>query len=269
MIKFGLLLWFASVASIGLKYFDSIMIGKYMPLSFVGIYTIAAFIPTVIEAPINAFEKIAAAKISFAYTSGDKTLIYNIYHKSSLFMFLAGGFLFVNIIGNIHTLFRFLPAGYEQGEIVVLIISIGTLFNMATGLNMPILFNSDKYRYGAFYLIFLAILVLILQMVFIRMFGLAGAALATCTASLVYNFLLFISVYKFFGLQPFDRKNLLVLMIVIFVSTIIYVLPHLENKYYDIAARTAIISTLYLGLVYFARIVPEFHKYIPFLRNKE
>lgn len=268
LIRFGMLLWFAGIASIGLKYFDSIMIGKYMPLAFVGIYTIAAFIPTVIEAPLNAFEKIAAAKIAFAWADGDKAQINAIYHKSSLYMFLLGGFLFLNINLNIHSLLSFLPSNYQQGEIVVLIISIGTLFNMATGLNAPILFNSDKYRYGAVFLITLSILILILQMYFIPRFGIAGAATATSLASFIYNSMLFFSVYKFFGLQPFDRKNVRVLMIIIIIFSLFYFLPHLENKIIDIGLRSAFISLIYFLFVYFLKIVPEFHPYLPWGKKK-
>ena len=263
LLRYGLLLWFAGVASIGLKYFDSIMIGKFMPLAFVGIYTVAAFIPTVIEAPLNAFEKIAAAKISFAWAENDRQSINNIYHKSSLYMFLLGGFLFLNINGNIHTLLSFLPEGYQQGEIVVIIISIGTLFNMATGLNVPIIFQSEKYRYGAVFLILLSILILSLQMLLIPIYGLAGAAMATSAASMIYNTMVFITVYRFFKLQPFDRKNLSVLMIILFMFGAIQFLPHSANGILDIGWRTAVISAFYFFLIYYFRIVPEFHKYLP------
>lgn len=269
LIRYGMLLWFAGVASIGLKYFDSIMIGKFMPLAFVGIYTVAAYIPTVIEVPINAFEKIAAAKISFAWSANDRQTIDSIYHKSSLYMFLVGGAVFLVINANIHTLLTFLPEYYMKGEIVVVILSIGTLYNMATGLNAPILFNSEKYRYGAFFLIFLSISILILQMILIPKFGIAGAALATCGASMLYNSMLFVSVYKFFGLQPFDRKNLRVLISIIVVFCIGYFSPHFGNKYADIALRTAIVTALYGILVYIFRIAPEFHKYLPWERNKQ
>ncbi|MBK9525447.1 MAG: oligosaccharide flippase family protein [Bacteroidetes bacterium] len=263
MMKFGMLLWFASVASIGLKYFDSIMIGKYMPLSFVGIYTIAAFIPTVIETPLNAFDKIAAAKISFAWADGDHKQIREIYHKSSLYMFLLGGFLFLNININIHTLLQFLPSGYEQGEWVVLIISIGTLFNMATGLNASILFNSDKYRYGAVFLISLAVLVLILQMVLIPLKGIIGAAIATSAASLIYNTMLFVSVWKFFKLQPFDQKNVKVLVVLLLCLAIGYSIPHLGNKILDITLRSSVTSLIFFLAIYFMNVVPEFHRHLP------
>lgn len=267
LIRYGLLLWFASVASIGLKYFDSLMIGKYISLSAVGIYTVAAFIPTVIEAPLNALDRIASAKISFAWTSGDKSQIDEIYHKSSLYMFLLGGFLFLLINLNIHTLLTFLPDGFQQGEFVVLIISIGTLFNMATGLNSPILLNSDKYRYGAFYLITLAILLILLQRIFIPHYGIIGAAIATTCASVIYNTMLFITVYSFFKLQPFNKKNLQVLAIIIVIFFSIYFIPHLSNRIFDMAIRIGVTSIAYITFVYVLKIVPEFHKILSKFRS--
>ena len=257
-----------NVASIGLKYFDSIMIGKYISLAAVGIYTVAAFIPTVIEAPLNAFDRIASAKISFAWASGDKSQINEIYHKSSLYMFLLGSFLFLNINVNIHTLLTFLPSGFQEGEWVVLIISIGTLFNMATGLNAPILLTSDKYRFGAFYLISLAILLILFQRIFIPMYGIIGAAIATTGASLIYNSMLFLTVYLFFKLQPFDKKNLKVLALTILIFGLALIFPHYKNRILDICIRTCFVSFLYLVSVYQLKIVPEFHYLLRLKKQK-
>lgn len=263
LIRYGLLLWFAGVASIGLKYFDSIMIGKFMPLEYVGIYTVAAFIPTVIEAPLYAFDKIAAARIAFAWAENKRDEINAIYHKSSLYMFLTGGLLFLLINLNIHTLLTFLPQGYQQGEWVVMIISLGTLFNMATGFNTAILFNSDKYRFGAVFLVSLAVIILLLQMLLIPLLGLKGAALATAGASFIYNGMLFISVWKFFGLQPFNGKNLKVLLSIVLCFAGVWFIPHVGNPYLDIFIRASLSGILYFCLIYFQKIVPEFHSYLP------
>ncbi len=263
LIRYGMLLWFAGVASIGLKYFDAIMVGKLMPLAFVGIYTIAAFIPTVIEAPLSAIDRIAASKISFAWADNKHDEIYSIYHKSSLYMLLLGGFLFLNVNINIADLLTFLPKDYSAGTSVVIILSIGTLFNMATGLNASILFNSEKYRYGAVFLILLAVLMVGLQMLLIPMLGLVGAAIGTCASALIYNSLLTFTVWKFFKLQPFDKKNLLIALLIAVCFFLNYLLPQLENKYINIVFHSAIISLLYFLSVYFLKIVPEFHKYLP------
>ncbi|CAN5568542.1 hypothetical protein BH11BAC1_BH11BAC1_06650 [soil metagenome] len=261
LIRYGLLLWFAGVASIGLKYFDSIMIAKFMPLGFVGIYTIAAFIPTVIEAPLTAIDKIAASKIAFAWAENRRDEIYSIYHKSSLYMLLLGGFLFLNININISSLLTFLPPDYSQGRWVVLIISIGTLFNMATGLNASILFNSDKYRYGAVFLISLAVIVFALQMVLIPRMGLQGAALATSISALIYNSMLTITVWKFFRLQPFDKKNLRIAALIVSCFFLNYLIPDLENSYFDIILHSFVISLIYFLTFYRLKILPELNHF--------
>lgn len=271
LIRYGLLLWFAGIASLGLKYFDAVMIGKYMPLAFLGIYTIAAFIPTVIEAPLVAFEKIASAKIAYAWSSDDREQIASIYHQSSLYLFLMGSWLFLIINLNVEALFTFLPEGYAAGRWVVLIISIGTLFNMATGLNAPILFNSDKYRYGAFFLILLAGLVLALQMILIPLFGLEGAAIATSSASIIYNSMLLVSVWLFYKLQPFDTRNLKVLFVLVICFTIGWNMPFIENPYLSIVVNSVTTTFLFAAGIYMLKIVPELEHYairfLPFLRR--
>ena len=263
LINYGLLLWFAGVASIGLKYLDSIMLGKYLPLAFVGVYTIAAFIPTVIEAPLTALEKIAASRIAFAWADNNRKEILEIYRKSSLYMMALGGLLFAGININIVNLLSFLPEGYQQGATVVFIISVGTLVNMATGDNAPILFNSEKYKWGAYFLILLAAVSVVLQMLLIPMFGLNGAALATVTGYIVYNVYMTAVVWKFYGLHPFQKKMMLVLLTIAVSYGISFLLPSLENKIVDMIYRSAIVTAVYLLMIYRFKILEEYHHLLP------
>ncbi len=267
LVNYGLLLWFAGVASIGLKYLDSIMLGKYLPLSFVGIYTIAAFIPTVIEAPLTALEKIAASRIAFAWAEDNRKDILEIYRKSSLYMLALGGLLFTGININIVYLLSFLPEGYQQGASVVLIISFGTLINMITGANAPILFNSDKYRWGAFFLIALALVSVVLQMVFIPLLGLNGAAIATVACYVLYNVFMSAVVWKFYHLHPFDKKMLVIVAAMLLCFGISYLLPSIENKIIDMIYRSVIVTVIYLMMIYRFKVLEEFHHLLPWQRK--
>jgi len=257
LIRYGLLLWFASVASIGLKFFDAIMIGQYMPLAFVGIYTVAAFIPTIIEAPLNAFDRIASSKIAFAWKENNLEEINSIYQKSSLYMFMIGGFLFLNVNINIYDLFTLLPEGYDQGAPLVIILSVASLFNMATGLNAAVLFNSDKYKLGAVFLIALAFVVLILQVMLIPILGMVGAATATALASFFYNGLLYWYVKKHFNLQPFQKENKVLLLLIIVLFGLGYILPSTGTPLLNIIYKVTLISIIYIAFVYFKNLTPE------------
>ncbi|MFM7016214.1 MAG: lipopolysaccharide biosynthesis protein [Bacteroidota bacterium] len=257
LISYGLLLWFASVASIGLKYFDSIVMGKYMALSFVGIYTVVAFVSTIIEAPLNAFDKIASAKIAFAWEEKNLKEINDIYYKSSLYMFIVGGFLFINVNANIRDLLSFLPDGYEQAWMVVIILSIAALYNMATGLNAAILFTSEKYKWGAGLLISLAVLAIVLQNVFIPMLGMNGAAAATALSSFFYNTMLLWYVHKHFNLMPFTNENLKVLLTVVVLGIIGFYMPSFDNKIVSILYKSILLSLTYAFIIYRLKIAME------------
>lgn len=54
-----------------MRYIDSVIIGMYLPLASVGVYAIAALIPTVIEAPLAAIEKISNPAIAKEWENGN------------------------------------------------------------------------------------------------------------------------------------------------------------------------------------------------------
>lgn len=153
MLVFGLWMSFVSVASMGIKLIDSLVIAKYFKLEFVGIYTIAAFIPNIIEAPMNALDRIAGTKIAHALTHNEMDEVKKIYYESSKYLLLIGGLIFVGIVVNIEFLLKFLPPKFEGGLEVVYIVSIGALFNIAGGANSQIIFSSDNFWKGGVLLI--------------------------------------------------------------------------------------------------------------------
>lgn len=268
LLKYGWIMWFAVLASIGLKELGTIIIGKFMALQFVAIYAICAFIPTIIEAPLNALERITTSKIAYAWNDQNLTEIKTIYQKSSLYMLLIGGLLFLGININIVDLLSFLPEKYHAGNLVVLIISIGTLFNMATGVNTAILFYSDEYRTGAIFLISLIFISFLFQIFFIPIWGINGAALATAVSGMLFNLanLIFVSIK--FHLHPFSTKTAAIVLLVMLCYVLNYFLPQLPNAILNIGYRSVIISLVYFFTVYFLKIVPEFHHHLPFQKNK-
>jgi O-antigen/teichoic acid export membrane protein len=269
MIKYGFLLSIAGIASLGLKYLDSIMIGNYMSLGFVGIYSIAAFIPTFIEAPLNSLDTIAYTKLANAISSDNHKEIKEIYFKSSKYLFLLGGALFLLVNINIADLFTFLPPEFGQGVNVVLIISIGTLINMAGGSNTSLIYNSKFYKLGGLLLILMAAMAFGLNIILIPDWGIEGAAVSTAVTVSFFAILRFVIIYKGFELQPYDRSMLYILLLVITGMILHLILPATSSPVFNIFYRSIIILGMYVYGTYFLRIVPEFHKYIPWKKNIE
>ncbi len=267
MFTYGLILWTGTVSAVGFKELSTIMLAKFMSLEYVAIYTIAAFIPTVIEAPLGALEKIASAKISYAWNENNKIEIQKIYNKSVKYLLLIGGLLFVGINVNIVNLLNFLPAKYSEGHYVVLIISISSLFNMATGLNNAILLYSHKYKPGAIIMVLLVVINFILQILLVPRIGLIGAAIATTVSQIIYNGANYLMVWRYFHFQPYDKSTILILLMIIGCFVVNYLIPSLYLPVLDIFFRSILISMLYIGATIYFKLVPELYAFLPWKKK--
>ncbi|MCG3166775.1 MAG: hypothetical protein POELPBGB_02557 [Bacteroidia bacterium] len=250
---------FAALASLGLKNLDIVLIGMYVPLALAGVYATVAIIPAVIEIPLHALEKIAAAKISDAFTHSRIDEVKNIYYRASKYLFLAGGLLFLGVNLNIHKLLWLLPQekGFRLGENVVHIITFGALFNMATSVNNPILYNSQYYSYGLGMLVFLTVVSYVNYSVFIPLWGMEGAAFATALSSILYNFLKFFFIWRKMGMQPFDFSSLKIALLIAACSLLYFVNIDLGAATLEIAVMSLLITAVYVTGVYYLKIVPE------------
>lgn len=263
MISFGLLLSFSSIAALGLKTLDSVLIGKFLPLGFVGIYAIASFIPTIIETPLNALDRIVTAKVAHAVVENNMTEVKDVFYKSVKYLSLIGGLLFVGINCNISFLLELVGKDFEQGTMVVWIISVGALINMMGGANTSIIFYSSKYWQGALLLFLLVIITFICNMLLIPRYGINGAAISTAISSLLYTLIKLALIYKKFKFQPYTINTLKTMGIIAICLAFNFVLPTLESPLINILLRSASLGGTYLLLTYWLKIVPEFHHYLP------
>jgi O-antigen/teichoic acid export membrane protein len=205
LLSFSLTMALATIASIALRNIDILIIGIYLPLSNIAIYTIAVTIAGIVEAPSNALGKIADSKISNAFASNNLSEISEIYSKSTRILMVIGFVLFTLITANITELLSFLPQNYRDGENVIIIVSLSALFNMMTGINSSIIFYSNKHKQGTVLLVFLIISSIILNIVLIPKYGIIGAAIATSLNLFLYNLVKLLMIYYYFKLQPFGN----------------------------------------------------------------
>lgn len=267
LVRYGLLLMLTSFSSVSLKYLDSMMIAKYLPLAFVGIYSIGAFVATIIETPLYSMERIATAKIAQAWSVNNIEEIRKIYYMSSRYMSLIGGLLLVGVTLNISDLLLLLPEEYHSGATITYIMSISAFINMATGVNYSILFNSSKYIYGVTFIALLLVMTVIGNIVLIPKYGIEGAALGTAIAGIIYNALKYLYIWKVFKMQPFDSAFLKILTIILIAFIGGLLIPSLDHAVLTIVFRSSVITVIYLVLTYWLNIVSEFHHYLPWIKK--
>lgn len=241
--------FFSGLSTMGIKLVDTVIIGQFVSLDIVGIYSIAAFIPSFIEAPINSLEKISNARIAKSWEDNDIANIHHIYVQSSRFLFAIGGLLFLLVYVNTPPFFKLLPAGFELGIQAVYILSLSALFNLITGTNTAIIFTSKQYRFGSFALIAISIINILLLYALIPGLGINGAALASCISSFIYNLFKYLFIWKYFKIQPFDFITLKILLIVGFIFIVSSIVPFSANPFLSIIAGSLLVAILYFILL--------------------
>lgn len=248
IMRYGAIITFTSINSVSLKYLDSIFVGR-ISTEEVAVYSIAAFIGLIIEIPLTALERIANPAIAHAMAKHDLVQVRTIYHRSARFLLLLGGLSFVLVVANVTDVLGLLPEGYRNGAQVSMVIALGALINMATGINYPILVNSDRYIYGSVFLVILLIVTVIGNWLLIPIMGMMGAAVTACGASIVYNGLKFEFIRRRFGMQPFDRTTLSIVVVVLLLAASALAAPLPWDALLNIAVRTVLCTFAFLMLV--------------------
>ena len=103
---------------------------------------------------------------------------------------------------------------------------------------------------------------MVLQNIFIPLFGMNGAATATALSSFFYNTMMLWYVHKHFKLMPFTNENLKVLITVLVLGVIGFILPSFENKVISIAIKSLLLSSAYLFILYRLKIALELQEMI-------
>jgi len=252
--NYTLLLAVASLASIGIRNLDVMMVGSYLNLDQVAVYSLGMTVGALIEVPITALGRIADAKIADAIQRNDLEMIRGVYEKSVRYLILIGGFLFVLLYASLDEAITFLPQKYHAAKWVIIIISSSALINMATGINNSIIFYSHKYVAGTWLLFGMILLSVILNIILIPLYGIEGSALATALAMILGNLAKFLLIKKHFGLQPYQRTALKIILVILICFLVATFLPPIADRYYAIVINTLLISGLFVGLLVLLKV---------------
>ena len=108
-----------------------------------------------------------------------------------------------------------IPEKFSGGLLIVILIGVAKLIDSILGNNNAILFNSDYYRMVLLLGVFLVITTIIFNMIFIPLFGINGAAIASFIAVLLYNLAKISFVQYAFKMSPFTINTLKAILLVI------------------------------------------------------
>ncbi len=249
ILKYSFLIIIAgSIATILLDV-DKVMLGQYINIEEIAYYNVAIFISAVIAVPQRAMHQILLPLSAKYLNERDFEALGDLYKKSSLNLFIVGGFIFLLIVLNINQLYHIIPEEFSGGLFVVFIISLSKLYDSLLGSNNAILFNSDYYRMVLVLGVALVILMVLLNMVFIPKLGINGAGLATFLAVFLYNSVKLYFVYRKFKIFPFTRFTLKIAGLILVSVLLFYFWEFPFHPIINIALKSTLITVVYAFVI--------------------
>ncbi|WJJ95525.1 oligosaccharide flippase family protein [Algibacter luteus] len=250
ILKYSFLIIIAgSIATILLDV-DKVMLGHYIDIKEIAYYNVAIFIATVIAVPQRSMHQILLPLSAKYLNEKDFDALEDLYKRSSLNLFIISGFIFLLIVLNINQLYHIIPEEFSGGLLVVFMISAIKLYDNALGSNNAILFNSDYYRIVLVLGVILVVLMILLNMLFIPIYGINGAGIATFIAVFIYNTIKLIFVYRKFKMYPFTRYTFKIGLLLVASVLLFYFWEFPFHPILNIALKSALVSILYLVVIY-------------------
>lgn len=256
-----------SVASIILE-IDKFMLGFYVSIEEVAYYGVAIYIASVIGVPARAMQQITSPVTAELLNEKNTAELDKLYKRSSLTLFIIGGFIFLLIVLNINELYMLIPEKYETGLFIVILIGISELINNLLGNNNAILFNSNYYRMVLLLGVLLVIMTAVLNMVFIPIYGGNGAALATFIAVFVYNLSKILFVQYAFKMTPFTSDTLKTLLLIICCVAVFYFWDFPFHSLINIALKSVMLVIFYGYIIYRYRFSEDIASMIDVVLNR-
>jgi O-antigen/teichoic acid export membrane protein len=260
------------LSSIVITRLDTLMVYEYLGLGQTGIYNTCLFFGSVMTMSYNINLKASSAIVIRALEDNDLEKVQQIFTKSSITQVIFGTLLLGLVWVNIDDLFSFIKPEYAAGKYVLLIIGLAKLYDLASGINTLILGYSKYYKLDSLLVITFVGLLFILNHILIPLHGLNGAAIAALIATIYYNTVRNILIWKYFQIHPYSSKLFLVLLLGIAIILIGQLLPSLSNLPYgsflNLMFKSSVLGALYIAVVYFTRISEDINKVINLVLKK-
>lgn len=237
---------------------DILMIAQFYGLGPTGVYATTVFLTSVLQVPYRSIVRVSSPLISDYWKHREIDKMRELYVKVSSIGLLTGLSMFVLIWLNIDLLFSFLKPSFSSGIWVFFFLMIGRMLDMFFGLNGAIFSTSKKYKYDIIFTISLIFIVYFLNLLLLPWWGIAGAAISTAIALMVYNVGRVLFVWRVFNIHPFERNQFIIIGIGVATLLIGSIVGDLfDNKWLQMTLDCFLFFVAFAIPIYVFRLEPE------------
>ncbi|MEM9884591.1 MAG: polysaccharide biosynthesis C-terminal domain-containing protein [Bacteroidota bacterium] len=245
---------------------DGIMVAQLVDFEATGDYKIFLLMANPVNLALLALAAISGPIISEKLKARDLKGVEILFKKTSINGLVLAIFIYVGVWTNLDDLIT-LTGKYELLKpmmLVFVLIGLSKIFDVATSINYQIIGFSKYYRFNLVMVLFLAVLNVVSNYIFIKElgYGAIGAAMATCLSLFLYNLARIIFIWMKFKIHPFQRNTLFLLLIGLAVLGLGFIIPSFVHPILSILVRGIIITLCYISLVFYVNISKDVNELI-------
>jgi len=241
--------------------FDSLVIGAVLTnaLAKLAIYSVAQNISSIIQAPQRGIISASIAHLSKAWKDKKMETIQRIYQRSSInqLIFSCGVYAlivinFIDAVNSFH-----LKESYLSGFYVFILLGTTKIVDMGTGVNAQIIGTSTYWRFEMISGIILLSLMLPLNYVLTKQYGIVGTAGAGLISISIYNLIRIIFLWKKFRLFPFTSRSLYTIALAGACFLVCYFLFQNIHGFVGLILRSILFCILYGAGTIYLKLSPD------------
>jgi len=245
---------------------DGLVLAAKQNLDKVGIFGLAAYMVSVLQAPFRSMVAVTVPILSRAWKQKSFGEIERIYKRSSINLLSFSLFIFFCIWLNFNQAIYFfnINPDYLEGRWVFFLLGIVTIIELGTGVNGQIIGTSSFWRFELWTSLLLTALIIPLSYFLTVEYGILGPAIANLASFSVYNFVRFWFLWNRFNMQPFTSKTIEILAIALASYGVSYFIFNQTDGLTGLICRSLLFISLYITGMYIRNITPDF---LPILNN--
>ena len=180
---------------------DILMLGTLKGAESVGIYMVINRITSLVVFILMTVNSLLAPTTASLYAEGKMKQLQRVITKSSRLVFLVSFIAAIILIGFSDSFLLLFGRDFVQGKNPMVVLIIAQLFNASVGPVNLLLTMTNNEKYTAMSVAIGAVLNVVLNALLIPQWGLTGAAVATATSMILWNFISLILVNKKLGID--------------------------------------------------------------------
>ena len=204
LFRFSMVSWVASLATTGLIWADTLLLGIFRSSAEVGVYNVATRLVTLATFVMPAINSSLSPRIADLYHRGQTAALGRAYAAATSWILRLSLPAFVALVVFPRDLLAIFGRGFQVGAAVTIILAAGKLIDAGTGPCGLMLNMSGRPLWNMVDNIAVLVLNVALNLVLIPRFGIVGSAVAWAISLGVVNLARLAQVWWTMRMVPFD-----------------------------------------------------------------